>query len=195
MARRAGPAEGTAMGIVTAVAAKAVHRKLSCRHILFGVTVVACDRRMLPGQREACVLPVIEAPEHPAIWIVATFARFAEAALVVDVVVARVAGARHILKRLALMASLARHRGVKPNQGKTREVVVEGDFLAPSRFIVARLALCAELAFVRIVLLVTGGTTGRELVSVDIARVAAIAQDLPVLAAKREFRFRVVIEF
>ena len=73
------------------------------------------------------------------------------------------------------MALLARDDGVFSKQRKMREVVIVGDLLAPGVLIVALLAVLAELAFMRIVLLVAGDARGPELVVIEIAGVTGLA--------------------
>ena len=73
------------------------------------------------------------------------------------------------------MALLARNDGVFSEQRKTREIVIVGDLLAPGVFVVALLAVLAELALMRVVLLVAGDAGRPELVLVQIARVAGLA--------------------
>ncbi len=76
-----------------------------------------------------------------------------------------------------------------------REIVIEGNFLAPGVFIVALRAIRSELAFVGIIFLMAGYAGCRELIAIKIARVAALAFDARVLAAKRKLGHLRVIEF
>ncbi len=113
MAGGADPPECASMGIVTAMATVAVHGKRRDRDMQLGMTIVARDTRMTPGQREFRLFAVIELPEHPAVGVVATITGCSEAAFVMRVLVAIRAGARRILERLILMTSLARDCSVQ----------------------------------------------------------------------------------
>lgn len=99
---------------------------------------------------------VIETPACPPVRIVAKRAIAREAALVMPVLVATRAGARCVLERGRTMTFFARQNGMPSDQRESRDVVIEGHFLTPTRFPVALLAAAAELTFVGIVLLVTG---------------------------------------
>jgi len=94
------------------------------------------------------------------------------------VLVAGGAIARRALEQQRSMAFLARHDGVAPDQRKSRDGVIEGRYSAPTRISVTLRAATAELAFVRVILSVTRHTARRQLVAIEIARVAGIALDL-----------------
>lgn len=91
------------------------------------------------------------------------------------------------------MTFLARHLGVQPDQWKPHKVMVEACFLSPIVFVVALLALWPERILVRIVLLVTGGAVRLQFVGIKVARMARLAFDVFMRAAKRIFGL-VVIE-
>jgi hypothetical protein len=92
------------------------------------------------------------------------------------------------------MAFLARHNSVTPDERKSRDVVIEILHLPPAGFTMALLATAAELTFVSVVFLMTGNTCRRQLVVVQIARVAGIALDLGVCRSQRKFCRPVVIK-
>jgi len=92
------------------------------------------------------------------------------------------------------MAFLTGHDGVAPDQREPRKVVIERDDAAPIRLTVALLAAAAELTLVRVVLAVAGHAGRRQLVTVEIARVAAIAPHLGVRSTQWIFCRLVVIE-
>ena len=83
---------------------------------------------------------------------------------------------------------------VEADEWKPRDIVIEGDFLAPARLLVTLLAPRAELTFVGIGLAVAARTIGRQLVAVEISRMARIAFDGRVLAAQRKLGRFIVIE-
>ena len=84
------------------------------------------------------------------------------------------------------MALLARHDGMTPDQRKSRDVVIEEGRSAPTGFAVALRAAIAELAGVGVVSSMAGHACGRELVAIEIARVARIALDLRVRGSQRK---------
>ncbi len=157
MAFFAGLAEGSAMGVVATVTAVACRRR---RHLvrdgLGAVAGVAIQVLMGSRQREIGLLVVVEAPEHPAIRVMAAVALRAELAGVMLVFVAGNACRWRIAECLGAMAFLARHRGMQADQRKARHVMIERDLLAPLHFVVAGLAPGTELPFVRIIRLVAG---------------------------------------
>ena len=102
------------------------------------------------------------------------------------ILVAARARARRVLERRRAVAFLAGYRRVEADEGKPREIVIEGDLLAPAGLVVTLIAARAELTLVRIVLLVTADASGRQLVAIEIALVARVALDLGVAAEKRE---------
>lgn len=92
------------------------------------------------------------------------------------------------------MTLFARHCCVQPNQRELGDVVVERDFLSPTRFIVAGLAFRAELTFVGIVALVAGDACCGEFVLVKVALVTAVAFDGFVRVPQRELGVLVVVK-
>lgn len=137
---------------------------------------------------------VVEAPTRPAVRIVAEHAIAPEATLVVLVLVAARASARRILKLRRPMAVFAWHDRMASDQRETRDIVIEGHFLTPAGFPVALLTSIAELTLVRIVLLMTGHASGRELIAIEIAGMAGIAFYLCVFAAQRKLCHFVMVE-
>jgi hypothetical protein len=90
------------------------------------------------------------------------------------------------------VAFLARNDGVFSEKRKMREIVIVGDLLPPSRFVVALLAIGAELALMRVVLLVAGYAGSPGLVTVKIAGVAGFAAHARMGVVQREFRLRMI---
>jgi len=92
------------------------------------------------------------------------------------------------------MAVFARHNRVQSYQWKARQVVIEVNFLAPTRLFMALPAIAAHLALVRIILAMARDARHRQLVAVEVARVAALACDLRVTAAQWKLGCLVVVE-
>ena|SRR5215475_8318538 len=92
------------------------------------------------------------------------------------------------------MAFLAGHDGMATDQWEARDVVVEGNLLAPTGLGVALLASTAQLPFVRIVLLVAGHTGRRHLVAIEISRMACVTFDLHMPATQRKLGCLVVVK-
>jgi len=84
------------------------------------------------------------------------------------------------------MTFFARHCDVKADQRKSRQVVVEFDFLTPSSLGVTASATLAQLPFVEIALLVTGDAFDRKLLFEQIASVALVASDFLMAAPERK---------
>ena len=126
---------------------------------------------------------VVEAPSHPAIWIVALGAIAGQAPLVMLILVAAGASSWRVLEGGRTVAFLARHNGVAPDEGKARDVMVEGHLPAPAGFLVTLLAAGTQLGLMGIVLLVARDTGCRELVAIKGAGVTAVAFDLGVFPA------------
>lgn len=80
------------------------------------------------------------------------------------------------------------------NQRKPRDIVVEYDLPAPASFAVALLAAVAELALMRLILLVARQTGRRQFVSIEIAGMACVAFDFDVGTSKRKLRHLVMVE-
>ena len=92
------------------------------------------------------------------------------------------------------MAPLAGHNGMQSDQWKARQIMVEGDLLAPARLPVTLPAIGAQLAMVSIVLAMASNAGHRQLVAIKVARVAALAGDGRVTAAQRKPGRLVVVE-
>jgi hypothetical protein len=110
------------------------------------------------------------------------------------VLVAGGATQRRALEQQRAMAFLARHDGVAPDQRKSRNVVIEERYAAPTGLSVTLLAATAELPLVPVILAVTRHTCGRQLVAIEIARVARIAFDLRMCGSQWKFCSLVMIE-
>ena len=90
------------------------------------------------------------------------------------------------------MALFTRNDRVATDQRELRQIVIEVGHFAPARVLVTLLATCAELAFVRIILLVTRDASGLEFL-LERSGVTHVAFDLYVFAPQRIFRL-VMIE-
>ena len=145
-------------------------------------------------QRVAALFVMIEAPARPPIGVVTGGTVGAEAAIVIAVSVAACACLRRVLERLGAVAFLAGDHRMQSDQGKSRQVVIKGYLLTPTCLVVTALTGAAQLAVVRVILLMAGDARHGELVAIEVARVAALASDLRVPAAERKFGCLVVIE-
>jgi hypothetical protein len=101
---------------------------------------------------------------------------------------------RRAFEQQSAMAFLTGHDGVAPDERKSGDVVIEGRYAAPAGLPVTLLTTAAELALVRVILAVTRHAGRRQLVAIEIARVAGIALDLRVRGFQRKLRRLVVIE-
>jgi hypothetical protein len=72
--------------------------------------------------------------------------------------------------------------------------VVEGGYAAPTGLVVTPLATWTKLAFVAIILPVTGYAGRRQLIAIEITSVAGIAFDFRMRGSQRKFRRLVMIE-
>ena len=155
---------------------------------------VALKPLMRPGKRVVGLATVIEAPKLPAIRVVAKAAIYAEAAFVMGILVTIGTFGRGVFIRLCPMAFLAGHQPVQADQRETRQIVIEDNPLTPAFLIVAIPAVRPQLAFMRIVLLVTGDACLLQLVAIEIAFMACVAFRLGVLTVQRKLRFLIMIE-
>jgi hypothetical protein len=92
------------------------------------------------------------------------------------------------------MALFARHNSVPSDQGKSCNVVIKGRHAAPTGLIVTAFTAGTQLAFVTVVLAVTGYAGRCKLVAIEIAGVTRIAFDFRVRASQRIFRRLVMVE-
>lgn len=157
------PPKGPAMRIIAPMAceARGVRNDLSCRRR--PVTALALQPSMRPGQRKFGFTIMIEAPQSPAVRIVAALTLRPELTVVMRILVTRRTCLRRIPVSRRLMALFARHCCVKSNQRERCYVVIELYFLAPTRLVVTLLTALPELPFVRVIRFVTAGTCHREL--------------------------------
>ncbi len=158
------------------------------------MTRVALQALVAAGQWILRLLVMIEAPTGPAVGIVTSCARRSQASRMMFVLVAADAGPLRVLERGGAVTFFARHCCMKPDQWKSRYVMIERDFLAPPRLVVALGTAVAELPLVRVVLFVTTAAGRGQLVLEEITLVAGIAFHLGMPAEQREFRRFGVIE-
>jgi hypothetical protein len=180
------------MRVILAVTCHALRGQCGFGDILRYVASMTIEAAMGSRQRIARLRVVIEAPALPAIRVMTKRAAWPQAAFMVKVVVARFASQRSTLESQRAMAFLARYDGMMPNQRKAGDVMIKGS-PSPVGVAVTLLAAAAQFAFVPIILLVTGDTGRPQLITIKIARVAAVAFDLHMSALQRKVRL-VMIE-
>ena len=102
----------------------------------------------------ARLLVVIKTPARPAVRIV-TAATSRTKSTLMPVMVTLFAGKRRVLIGRGSMALLAGDRDMKADQGHPRQIMVEGEFLAPVIFIMTPIAALSQFTLMRILLAVT----------------------------------------
>src|SRR3990172_1699684 len=138
---------------------------------------------------------MVEAPQGPAVGVVAGAALRAKSPLVVVIrPVAIDAAYGRVLVPRRRMTLLARGDRVEPDEGEAREVVVEEHLGPPALLVVALLANLALLASVHVVHLVAPVAVRFQLRIVCGAPVAGVASDVLVLVLQRKVRLVVVID-
>lgn len=163
----------------------------------FSVAFLALDFRMRTIQFEPCGR-MIEVPCLPGPRRVTRITFLPESAFVfVILVMASMAGQRSILERRGEMALLALDSSVTARQSKARFVVIVLD-AGPSAFKVTRFTFFTQLAFVLVILLVTGHA-GLLQFRLAIKRplvdgMAIVTLGVTMLALERVFRVLVVVE-
>ena len=182
------------MNVVSPVAVVAVVRQRDLGDVLGRMTGVTLQALMRSRQRIPGLCRMVEAPARPSIRVVAQGAISAQPPLVMPVPVTTRANPRRVLERRRAMTFLARHDGMAADQRKARNVMIEADLLPPAGLAMTAFAAGSELAFMRIILLVAGHAGRRELVAIEIARMAPVTLDLYVPAAQRKLGGLVVIE-
>ncbi len=182
------------MRVILPVTGIAIGRERDLGDIAGDVAGLAIKVAMRARQGITGLLVVIEAPACPAVGVVTKPAVRREAPLMMLVRMAGDAGKRRALEYRGAVAFLAGHDGVAPDQGKSRNVVIESDAATPIRLIVALLAPGSELPLMTVILAVAGRAGGRQLVAVEIAGVAGVTTDLGVCPAQGIFGRLVVIE-
>lgn len=159
-----------------------------------GMTSLAMQSLMPAVQPKRRAPVMIEIPRLPGAGVMALLAPRSKPQLVlVILLVASDTRALHVLERRREMALFAFHLGMRAEQRKAREPVIE-ERLFPGALVVAALAFPALLALVLVVLLVAGKARARKLVAVEEPGVAAIALRRRVLAAQRIARIARMIE-
>jgi hypothetical protein len=176
------------------VAGIAIRRQRDLGDVPGDVAGLATDIAVCAGQRVTRLRIVIEAPPCPAIRVVAERAAWPQATFMMLVAVAGRANDRRVLEQQRAMAFLARYDGVTPDQRKPGDIVIEGGYASPAGLTVTLLAPIAEPACVRILLAVTRLASRRQLVAIEIARVASVALDLRMRGSQRKFRRPVMIK-
>ena len=104
--------ERSLMGVVLAMTVVAVGRQFQVRRIFDGVTRLAGDFLVPPGQRIFGLGRMVKAPTCPAVWIVARTTIRPETSFVA-VLVAFFARNWRILERRRLMTFLTGHSGME----------------------------------------------------------------------------------
>lgn len=152
MAGFASRAELSAVDIVLGVACVAtsrnVHRRLAGR----GVARFTGQTGMIAGQPELGSAVVIKYPELPPVGIVAGLAFWSQAAIVLVVLLMTGGtGGFGSDKGRVGVAFFACAQSVLADQGETRDIVIESDFLQPVFRPVTTFTARAELAFVGVI--------------------------------------------
>jgi len=93
------------------------------------------------------------------------------------------------------VAALARHRRVQSDQRKFCEAVIERNFFRPAGFVVAALAFITLLAFVNIIIAVTGNAGHRQFLGFNISPMAAFTRQVFVFPFQRKFGVFGMIKF
>ena len=159
------------------------------------VAAGAAELAVRAGERETCLLGVIELPDAPTVRRMALSAVFAQTAFVYVVssmttVAIRgdaLVGAAHVTLR-------ARHGYVQTHQGKATQVVIEGDIDTPAFRLMALLALNAEFSAVHVLCAVAVVALPAKFLLRNVGGVAAMAIDVDVFAGESELRVAIVIE-
>lgn len=148
------------------------------------MAAVAVDLRVRSLQDEARFQTVIEAPQIPAVWIVATLAA-ASKARSVNVVgrVATRADDLRILESRSGVTLLARNDGVQAEQWQARQVVLEEDVVAPVEFPVANAAISSLLSAMDVIIHMTTPATGIDLGIFGNSDMALVAPCIPMSTA------------
>lgn len=151
------------MHVLLLVAGIAVGGQARVHHIARLMARITRDLGVGAGQRKLGFLAMIEGYPAPAVGAVAAFAAAGEPALVgVILAVASAACGGRPGKLLILVAGLAGHGDMKPNERIIGEAVVEAHVVAPRHTVVTGFALLAELLTMHILLLVTVKTRQRQ---------------------------------
>ena len=185
------PAECAFVHIVFIVATDTRRRQLRLAGHRLAVTAIAIPPLMSALQPEAGAGVVIEVPQAPTACVVTAFALRAQAALMhVILVVTRQAFrfGDFVLRRG--MTFPAFHRHVFAQQRETGAAVIESGFFPVLRAM-ALLALLTLLAFVHVVLFMTGDAGDRRIFVFPVF-VARVALHLAVLAQQAKARFAVI---
>lgn len=101
---------------------------------------VAAHVLVSTGQRKLCLPVMVEAPEWPAVRVVAAVALRSELSGMVRILMTSGARRWRVTERLVPVALLASDCGVEPNQRKARQIMVERDLLPPFHFVVTAFA-------------------------------------------------------
>ena len=136
--------EGSLVSIIGAMAPDAITlRRDFCRR--FGrVARMALQALMRSRQLKPRLRRVVKAPARPCVRVMALSAIGAQSAFVLFILMTFGTGTRDVLEIVTAMALLARHHRMLADQGKARDVMIEGHLCAPTGFLVAGLALGAE---------------------------------------------------
>ena len=181
------------MRVILPMTGQAIHRQRRPRDVLGDVAGLAIEVAVRPGQRVARLRVVVIAPALPTIRVVTKRTVRPQANFMMPVAVAGVAIQRRALELKRTMAFLAGHDGVASDQRKSGDIVIEGCCSTPVGLAVALLATISKLAFVLVILLMTGHAGRCQLVVIEIPGMAEIALDLRMRGSQWIFRL-VMIE-
>lgn len=166
-------------------------------HLVRGllVTVSTDELGVCAGEREMCLLAVVELPDAPAIGGVAAGAVAAQATFVKIIWPMAVdATGAGILVRARDVTLLARHRHVQADEREAGQVVIEVRAGTPALRRVTLSAVDSEFSGVDVAGAVTAEAIRRELLARDIGRMASMAGHFLVQSLERPPSIARVIE-
>jgi len=189
-----GLSEAAPVRIIPAVTADAGHGHFDLVLDGLPVTLVTLELLVLPREVEIRLLVVVKSPDIPSVGVMARNARLPKTPLMLILrLVAPDALDRCLPVQSTRMALLAGHDGVKSDQGKPGDVVLENNLCSPALRRMASLALTFFLPRVNVVELVTGETLQRKVFLREHSLMAGIAVHFLVFSLEREFCPRVIV--
>ncbi len=150
---------------------------------------------MRTGECEIGVGSMIKLPEAPAVRVVAGTALFAKLRLVH---VARPVTADALMRRIAIcpcrMTFFAGNADMQADKRKSCEVVVKLHAVAPTAFLVARLAVAPQRFLVHVIDAMTAGAIRWHFLLLEYVRMTTMAIELFMCSAKRKLGALLVVE-
>jgi hypothetical protein len=186
------PAKTTGMSVIVAVAARTLAAGFHAGTP--GVTVLAEELGMAPGQAEIGLLVMVKFPACPVGGVVALLALLAKVAFVVIILLVTVdAGTGHLAVSLVDMAAVARQTGMQAQQGKAAHVVIKAN-LFPAGLPVALVALLPQLTAMGIIASMAAVAAGGTFKVNGAAEMTGLAGLLGVFTSQRKLGVLVMIE-